>query len=91
MVILRLSRETELIKRMEDLSHLFESQRLALDKLAALVGIDQINHIVVQRSDVLQARLKEFMRFLRLYKLVKFMTCNVGYADTLHSGFKSRA
>ena len=85
MVILRLSRETELIKRMEDLSHLSESQRLALDKLAALVRIDQIDHIVVQRSDVLQARLKEFMRFLWLYKFVKFMTCSVKYADTLHS------
>ena len=48
---------------MEDLSHLSEAQHLALDKLTALVGIDQINHIVAQGPEELQARLKAFMRY----------------------------
>ena len=48
---------------MEDLSYLSEAQRLALDKLTALVGIDQINHIVAQGPEELQARLEAFMRY----------------------------
>ena len=43
---------------MEDLYHLYEAQRLALGKLTALVGIKQINHIVAQGPEVLQARLE---------------------------------
>ena len=31
---------------MEDLFHLSEAQRLVIDKLTSLVGIEQINHIV---------------------------------------------
>ena len=48
---------------MEDLSHLSEAQRLALDKLTALVGIDKINHILAQGLEELQARLEAFMRY----------------------------
>ena len=48
---------------MEDLSHLSEAQRLALDKLTARVGIDQINHVVAQGPEVLHARLEAFMRY----------------------------
>ena len=39
---------------MEGLSHLSEAQRLR---------IEQIDHIVVQGPEVLQARLKAFMRY----------------------------
>ena len=46
-----------------DLSHLSEAQRLALDKPTALVGIDQIKHIVAQRPEVLHARLEAFIRY----------------------------
>ena len=48
---------------MNDLSHLSEAQRLVLDKLTALVGINQINHIVAQGPEVLHARLEAFMRY----------------------------
>ena len=48
---------------MEDLSQLSEAQCLALDKLTALVGIEQINHIVAQDPEELQARLEAFMRY----------------------------
>ena len=48
---------------MEDLSHLSEAQRLALDTLTSLVGIEQINHIVVHGPEVLQAQLESFMRY----------------------------
>ena len=48
---------------MEDLSHLSEAQRLALDKITALVRIDQINHIVGKGLRELQARLEAFMRY----------------------------
>ena len=48
---------------MEDIYHLYEAQRLALDKLTALVGIKQINHIVAQGPEVMQARLEAFMRY----------------------------
>ena len=54
------SRKTEPSVRMEDLS---EAQRLALHKLTALVGLDQINHSVFQSPDVLQVRLEAFMRY----------------------------
>ena len=40
---------------MKDLFYLSEAQRLALDKLTALVGNEQIDHIVTQGSEVLQA------------------------------------
>ena len=48
---------------MENLSHLSEAQRLALDKLTALVGIEQISDIVAQGLEELQARLEAFMRY----------------------------
>ena len=51
---------------MEDISYLYESQCLALDKLTALVGIDQIrsiNHIVAQDPEVLHARFEAFVRY----------------------------
>ena len=48
---------------MEDLFHLSEAQSLALDKLTALVGIDQIDNIVAQGSEVLHARLEPFLRY----------------------------
>ena len=41
----------------------FESHGLALEMLTALVGIEQINHIVAQGSEALQARLEAFMRY----------------------------
>ena len=51
---------------------LSEAQRLALDKLTALVGIEQINYIMVQGPDELQARFDAFA--MRLHLLAKFMT-----------------
>ena len=48
---------------MEDLYHLSEAQRLALEKLTALLRIDQINHIVAQGPEELQTRLEAFMRY----------------------------
>ena len=48
---------------MEKVAHLSEAQRLALDKLKALVGVDQIDHIVAQGLEVLKARLDAFMQF----------------------------
>ena len=48
---------------MEDLSYLSEAQRLALDKLTALIGIEQIDHMVAQGPDELQARIQAFMRY----------------------------
>ena len=48
---------------MESLAHLSEAQRLALDKLTALIGVDQIDQIMAQGPDVLIARLEAFMRF----------------------------
>ena len=48
---------------MEILAHLSEAQCLALDKLRALIGIDQIDHVVAQGPEVLNARLKTFMQF----------------------------
>ena len=48
---------------MESLVHLSEVQLLALDKLAALIGVDQIDQIMAQGPDVLIARLEAFMRY----------------------------
>ena len=48
---------------MEDLSHRFEAQHFVLEKFTALVGIEQINHIVDQGFEVLQARLDASMRY----------------------------
>ena len=50
-------------QQIRDLSHLSEAQRLALDKHTALVGIDQINYIVAQGPEELQARLGALMRY----------------------------
>ena len=47
---------------MENVSYLSEAQHLVLEKLTALVGIEQINHIVAQGPEVLHARLVAFMR-----------------------------
>ena len=58
---------------MNDLYHISETQLLALDKLTALVGIVQINNIVAQVSEVLQAYLK-ITCAMRQRKLAKFMT-----------------
>ena len=40
-----------------------ESQRLALNKLRSLIGVDQIDHIVAQGPEVLNARFEAFMRY----------------------------
>ena len=48
---------------MESLAHISQAQRLALDKLRALIGVEQIDHIVTQGSEVLNTRLEAFMQF----------------------------
>ena len=48
---------------METLDRLSQAQRQALDKLRALIGDDQIDHIVAQGPEVLEARLQDFMQF----------------------------
>ena len=48
---------------METLDRLSQAQRQALDKLRALIGDDQIDHIVAQGPEVLKARLQAFMQF----------------------------
>ena len=48
---------------MERLAHLSQAQRFALDKIRVLIGIEQINHIVAQGPEVLNARLEAFMQF----------------------------
>ena len=48
---------------MENQNHLSEAQRLALDKLSALVGPDQIKALLAQGLEVLNARLEAFMRY----------------------------
>ena len=35
---------------MESLAHLSEAQRLALDKLTALIGVEQVDHIAEKRQ-----------------------------------------
>ena len=46
---------------MESLAHLSQAQRLVLDKLRALSGVEKIDHIVAQGPEVLNARLEAFM------------------------------
>ena len=46
---------------MESLDRLFQAQRHALDKLGALIGDEQIDHIVAQGPEVLKARLQAFI------------------------------
>ena len=48
---------------MEILTHLTEAQRLALDELTALIGVEQIDQIMAQGPKVLNARLEDFMRY----------------------------
>ena len=48
---------------MKILAHLSQAKRLALNKLRALIGVEQINHIVAQGPEVLNARLEAFMQF----------------------------
>ena len=48
---------------METVSNLSEAQRLALEKLKALVGDEQVDYILAQGPDVLHARLAAFMHF----------------------------
>ncbi|CAI5704679.1 unnamed protein product [Peronospora farinosa] len=48
---------------MENQNHLSEAQRLALDKLSAFVGPDQIEALLAQGHEVLNARLEAFMRY----------------------------
>ena len=47
---------------MKSLAHLTEAQRLARYKLTALIGVDQIDQIMTQGSEVLNARLETFVR-----------------------------
>ena len=72
---------------MDDLSHLFVAQHLALDKLTDLVGIEQINHSAAQCPERLQTHLEAFMRF----EVALIGQVHVGYADMLHSGNERRA
>ena len=48
---------------MESLAYLFKAQRHAHDKLRALIGVNQIDHIVALGPEVLNARLEAFMQF----------------------------
>ena len=48
---------------MESLAYLSEPQRFALDNYRALIGIEQVDHIVTQVPVVLNARLEAFMQF----------------------------
>ena len=48
---------------MERLVHLSEAKWLALDKFTAVIGVDQIDQILVQDSEVLNVRLEVFMRY----------------------------
>ncbi|CAI5713542.1 unnamed protein product [Peronospora farinosa] len=48
---------------MENQNHLSEAQRLALDKLSAFVGPDQIEALLAQGPEVLNARLEAFMHY----------------------------
>ena len=48
---------------MEILTHLTEAQRLALDELTALIGVEQIDQIMAQGPKVLNARLEVCMRY----------------------------
>ena len=48
---------------MENISHLSEAQCLAFDKLKSLIGHDQLDQLVAQGPEVLNARLEAFMRY----------------------------
>ena len=48
---------------MENQNHLSEAQRLALDKLSAFAGPDQIEALLAQGPEVLNARLETFMHY----------------------------
>ena len=48
---------------MEKLAYLSEAERLAHNQLRALIGTEQIDHIVAQRPEVLDTRLEDFMQF----------------------------
>ena len=48
---------------MENISHLSEAQCLAFDKLKRLIGHDQLDQLVAQGPEVLNARLEAFMRY----------------------------
>ena len=48
---------------MENQNHPSEAQRLALDKLSAFVGPDQIEALLAQGPEVLNARLEAFMYY----------------------------
>ena len=48
---------------MENQIHLSEAQRLALDKLSAFVGPEQIETLLAQGPEKLIARLEAFMRY----------------------------
>ena len=48
---------------MESLTHFSQAQRLALDSLRALIGVEQIDHIMVQGPEVLNARLEDLLKF----------------------------
>ena len=47
---------------MDSLDYLSEAQRLALNNLKAFIGVDQIDHIVVQGPEV-NAHLEAFTQF----------------------------
>ena len=49
---------------MRSLAHCSEAQCLVLDKLRALIGIEQTDLIVAQGPEVLNTRLKSFMQFV---------------------------
>ena len=46
---------------MENLAHLFEAERLVLDKLSALIGAEHVDHIVSHGSGALRARIEAFI------------------------------
>ena len=48
---------------MESLANLSEAQRLAFEKLEALIGNEQMDNILSQGPEVLSARLNAFMDF----------------------------
>ena len=65
---------------MERLAYLSKAQRLALDKQRALIGAKQIDYIVDQGPEVLNARLEAFMQFEATFP----WPYGVGYTDSLH-------
>ena len=49
---------------MQSLAHLSEAQRLALDKLNVLVGVDQVDEIMALGPEVLNARLEVILEVI---------------------------